>query len=955
MNSPRTDGAHGTDDHCARIAAAGWGVCALPTAMGSLQDQVFRLDVDGTPAATMKMSTPDRVDELVLTAEAELLRHLSRARPALRLPLLMPGLNGTLFHRSGGVTARMMSWVDGLPLAAAPYFTSDSLRALGRIVGEMSTALETFAHPGLREHVDWDPRVVLETVSDALTEVVGTHRPTIVRALDVLGDLIPRATASDLPRQAVHLDLTDHNVIGGFDPSGGFRPTGVIDFGDVVHTWRVCEVAVAAHAAIGRNPHDPLAALTPVLEGYLEHQTMSEAECDHLWSVILARATTCAAVEHVDAQKYPDNEYLTALAELDAAALDGILAVDRSLARGTIRSLCGLTAHPVDLLAHLLAERPTPLLAPEAVTPGSAWQSLADTDDSVADSAAPKALRLGTRVVVPCQTPILAPLDAEAVDSAETSLTLAFSLDDVTVYLRIEGLVPAVTIGGRVPRGHALGVAGGADHPGLSTELDLQLGTHSSMPARGKVRDRGVWAELCPDPGPLFGRQATSPELRMTLAQRHRHVASAQGAYYRTPPEFTRARGQWMYDDTGRRYLDMVNNVAAIGHSHPRVTAAATDQMGQLNTNSRFLYRAIAEYADRIAETLPSQLQSIFLVNSGSEAVELALQMARRYTGRRDAVALENSYHGWTTEVFELCTLPGDRPNWRSELAPWVHIADSPDWYRGPHGTDVSRYLASLTDACTAAENNGGVAAFVHEPILGSLGGVIPPEGYLHDAYEIVRRAGGLCVADEVQVGYGRTGDTFWAFESQDVVPDILMAAKAAGNGHPVGFVACNAEIAEAMATGSTYFSTPAGSPVSCRIGTVVLDVLRDEGLQHNAADVGGYLAEQLSVLADRHRHIGAVYGRGLYQGIDLVEGDGSTTPLNSTAVDAICERLLELGCVVQPTGLHGNVLKVKPPLCIRRSDAELFVSRIDQVLTEREAFATLARPHTPSTDWRDA
>lgn len=955
MGTPRTDPTQGTDDHCARVAAVGWGLCAVPTAMGSLQDQVFRLDVDGRPTATMKMSTPDRVDELVLTAEAELLRHLSRARPALRLPLLMPGLDGTLFHRSGDATARMMSWVDGLPMAAAPYFTTDSLRALGRIVGEVSTALAGFAHPGLRQHVEWDPRVALETVSDTLAEVGAARRPSIVRALDVLGDLLPRAAASDLPRQAAHLDLTDHNVIGGFDPSGLFHPTGVIDFGDVVHTWRVCEVAVAAHAAIGRHPDDPLAALTPVLEGYLEHRTMSEAECDHLWSVIVARATTCAAIEDVDAQRSPHNEYLSTLAELDAAALDGILAVDRSLARGAIRSLCGLTAHPVDLLARLLAQRPTPLLAPEIVTPSSAWQSLADTDDSTADSAAPDALRLGTRVVVPRQTPILAPLDAEAVGTSGTTLTLAFSLDDVTVHLRIEGIAPAVTIGDRVPRGHAVGVAGGADHPAVSAEVDLQLGTDSAMPHRGKVRDRGVWAELCPDPSPLLGRPATPPESRMTMARRHRHVASAQGAYYQTPPEFTRARGQWMYDDTGRRHLDMVNNVAAIGHSHPRVTAAAADQMSQLNTNSRFLYRAIAEYADRIAETLPAPLQSIFLVNSGSEAVELALQMARRYTGRRDVVALENSYHGWTTEVFELCTLPGDRPNWRSDLAPWVHIADSPDWYRGPHGTDVSRYLASLSDACVAAENNGGVAAFVHEPILGSLGGVIPPEGYLHGAYDIVRRTGGLCVADEVQVGYGRTGETFWAFESQDVMPDILMAAKAAGNGHPVGFVACSAEIAEAMATGSTYFSTPAGSPVSCRIGTAVLDVLRDERLQHNAADVGGYLSEQLSTLADRHRHIGAVYGRGLYQGIDLVEGDGSTTPLNPSAVDAICERLLELGCIVQPTGLHGNVLKVKPPLCIRRSDAELFVSRLDQVLTERAAFATLAGPHTPPTDRIDA
>jgi 4-aminobutyrate aminotransferase-like enzyme len=398
-----------------------------------------------------------------------------------------------------------------------------------------------------------------------------------------------------------------------------------------------------------------------------------------------------------------------------------------------------------------------------------------------------------------------------------------------------------------------------------------------------------------------------------------------------------------MYDHTGRRYLDMVNNVAIVGHSHPRITEAAAEQLNVLNTNSRFLYRAIADYADQIVETLPAALHSIFLVNSGSEAVELALQLARCYTTRNDVIALEGMYHGWTKEVFELCTMPGDRPNWRTELAPYVHIAECPDWYRGPHGADVDPYLTSLQNACTAAETNGGVAAFVHEPVFGSLGGVIPPAGYLSAAYDVVRQSGGVCVADEVQVGYGRMGEEFWAFADQGVVPDIVTAAKAAGNGHPVGFVACRAEIADAFAASATFFSTPAGNPVSCRIGTAVLEVLHDERLPRNAAVVGKYLSERLGELAVRHRAIGAVYGRGLYQGVDLVTADGSSTPLPTRDVAAICERLRELGCIVASTGLHGNVLKAKPPLCIHRADIDRYIAALDRVLTERAEFRTLA------------
>ena len=393
--------------------------------------------------------------------------------------------------------------------------------------------------------------------------------------------------------------------------------------------------------------------------------------------------------------------------------------------------------------------------------------------------------------------------------------------------------------------------------------------------------------------------------------------------------EIVRGRRQYLYDADGRPYLDMINNVAIVGHAHPGVAAAAARQFRLLNTNSRFLYDSMTEYAERLTALTPAGLDRVFLVNSGSEATDLALQLARVYTGRRDLVALRGAYHGWTSAVFELCSGP-DNPVWRDTLPSFVHLAAQPDPYRGVFGGDAAAYVASVAEAV----GGGGVAGFISEPLLGNQGGVQPPAGYLAGAYEAVRTAGGVCIADEIQVGYGRTGSSFWAFEHEGVVPDIVAVAKATGNGHPVGAVICRAEIADALGRRAAFFSSTGGGPVSCEVGIAVLDAIAEEGLQDNALRVGSRLNQALQALADDHELIGAVHGRGLYQGVDLVV-DRTTREPAPVHARWVCERMRELGVIVQPTGDHGNVLKVKPPLCITDADGELFVATLDQALRE--------------------
>ena len=418
------------------------------------------------------------------------------------------------------------------------------------------------------------------------------------------------------------------------------------------------------------------------------------------------------------------------------------------------------------------------------------------------------------------------------------------------------------------------------------------------------------------------------------IERRNAVVARVQQHYYTHPPRIERAWRHHMIDTSGRAYLDMVNNVAVVGHSHPGVTAAASRQLGLLNTNSRFSYDGIVTYAERIVELLPDPLDTVFFVNSGSEAVDLALRIVRSATGRKDTICLAGGYHGWSTATDEISTSLNDNPEALGTRPPWIHLATMPNLYRGEHrSTDAADRYADAVRAILAQLPHGP-AAFVAEPMSGNAGGVEMPAGYLPQVYDAVRDAGGLVISDEVQIGYGRTGSDFWGFQMHDVVPDVVTMAKAAGNGHPIGFVVTRREVAEQFSSQGSFFSSVGGSPVSSAVGVAVLDAIRDEDLQANAARVGAHLTARLASLAEKHPIVGCVHGRGLYQGVELVRDRETREPATHEAT-AICERLRELGVIEHATGDYSNVLKVKPPLCITQGSADFFVDRLDEVLSK--------------------
>jgi 4-aminobutyrate aminotransferase-like enzyme len=362
--------------------------------------------------------------------------------------------------------------------------------------------------------------------------------------------------------------------------------------------------------------------------------------------------------------------------------------------------------------------------------------------------------------------------------------------------------------------------------------------------------------------------------------------------------------------------------------------------MALLNTNTRYLHDMLAEYAQRLCATFPEPLNVCYFVCSGSEANELALRLARTYTGRKDILVVDGAYHGNSSTLVEISPYKFNGPGGRGK-ADYVHVAPMPDGYRGRYkgqGIETGRlYAAHVQGATETAEAEGQpIAAFIYESLLGCGGQIVLPEGYLGAAFEAVRAAGGVCIADEVQVGFGRVGRHFWGFELQGVVPDIVTLGKPMGNGHPIAAVVTTPEIAQAFANGMEYFNTFGGNPVSCAVGLAVLDVIEEEQLQQHALRVGAHLKAGLVNLMGKHALIGDVRGLGLFLGIELVR-DRDTLEPAAEAATAVVEQMKQRGILLSTDGPLHNVIKIKPPLVFTTADADFLIAAMDQVLLDAD------------------
>jgi 4-aminobutyrate aminotransferase-like enzyme/Ser/Thr protein kinase RdoA (MazF antagonist) len=515
--------------------------------------------------------------------------------------------------------------------------------------------------------------------------------------------------------------------------------------------------------------------------------------------------------------------------------------------------------------------------------------------------------------------------------------------------------LPRLKVGQAIARGEKFAAIGTADENGgwpahlhFQIILDL-LDLDTDFPGVAFASQREVWTSLSPDPNLLAGIPAgrfpgPEPTPQETLTTRRALLGKNLSIAYDKPLKIVRGWRQYLYDETGRAFLDFYNNVPLVGHNHPRVTEAVQKQLALLNTNTRYLHDTINRYAESLTAHLPEPLRVCFFVNSGSEANELALRLARTHTQREDILVLEHAYHGNTSTLIDISPYKFAGPGGRGRKD-WVHVAPLADDYRGKYRRDDpavgTKYAADLETVLRDAQSEGrAIAAFIAETLPSVGGQIVFPKGYLADAFSRVRAVGGVCIADEVQVAFGRLGTNFWGFETQNAVPDIVVLGKPIGNGFPLGAVITTPEIAASFANGMEFFSTFGGHPVACAAGLATLEVVRDEHLQARAQRVGKHLKNSLQALQQDFPLIGDVRGSGLFLGVDLVLDRDTRAPATAPA-SYVVNRLRENGILTGADGPHHNVLKLRPPLIISEFDADLFAETLHAVLTEDSAQPT--------------
>ncbi len=941
-----------------QIAAAHFGVDSEAEPLGSQQDANFLLrTAAGDVVGVLKIANPafSRAELEAQDAAAAFIAAGENIRAATNV--IAEGANSPIVDVDG-LLARIIRYLPGGTLSGERYLRPGQVAALGDLAGRTCRALAEFDHPGVDRVLQWDLRHARRTV-DVLAEHLGdAHRRRAVETATEAAWQIVATLAVDLPVQVIHGDITGDNVVCAV-PGG--TPDGLIDFGDLMRSWTVAELAVTVATLLRHAGSEPAATL-PAIQAFHAVRPLSPAEVEALWPLVVLRAAVLVVSGVHQSRLDPDNSYAASALDLEWRIFEQANDIPLDVMTAQIRNALDMT----DPVLQVLGERPLvsgldpgdvvrlDLSVESDAMDGGAW-----LEPDCEDRLARQALSAGAAAVVTTfgQTRLThsATLSPTSPATVATGVQLwpAGALSVTAPWagsvhqtgpglVTLTGAAGTLEIHGPVAPAGSSTVAAGDALAGIEGPVWLQVRRNAAdAPRFVRPEYAAGWLSRVSDPTVLLGL----PHLpvhgehpgRDSLALRQRRskaFAGVQEHYYEHPPRIERGWREHLIATDGRSYLDMVNNVAVLGHGHPELADAVARQWRRLNTNSRFNYGAVVALSERLAATLPDPLDTVFLVNSGSEADDLALRLAMAATGRHDVVAVAEAYHGWTYATDAISTSIADNPNALATRPPWVHTVPSPNAYRGEHrGSAASRYAPEAVAVIEDLAAQGHPpAAFICEPFYGNAGGMALPDGYLRAVYAAVRAVGGLAIADEVQVGYGRTGRWFWAFEQQGVVPDIVCVAKAMGNGQPLGAVITTKAIADAYRSCGYFFSSAGGSPVSCVVGLTVLDVIERDGLQRNALAVGDHLKARITALGERYPLIGTVHGSGLYMGVELVR-DRATLEPAAAETAAICERMRELGVIVQPTGDRQNVLKMKPPMCITRESADFFVDMLERVL----------------------
>ncbi len=979
-----------------------YGVRATAFDLPSERDQNLLLCTESGERFILKLANPAERRE-VIEAECEVMRHLE---PSGITPRLIHTVEGAAIGMHGERFVRLITALPGTTLGTASLHTDALRRDLGGKLGRVNRALSNFDHPAFHRDFHWD-------LANA-GRVVEQYLPLVTDL--ALAEHIQRFTAhyrdhvvpklADFRRGVIHNDANDYNVL--VDETSQ-TVTGIFDFGDMVYSHIVNDVAIAM-AYVALSAGDPLGATAAVVGGFHETSPLTELELEALFSLMCMRLCVSACVAAKQIAERPDDDYLRISQGPLAKTLPVLAAIHPRLAHYTFRHACGLPPVPhaprvtawlkeqsesfAPLTGHNL--RTTPV-APIDLGVGSPLVSSESSENNPAEldrriqekfktygavvgvggydearliydwtknptGDEPRTIHIGLDLSLAAGTPLYAPLDgvvhgfenAAARHDYGPVIVLRHQTDGpdpVEFYSLYGHLSPdsleGLFIGKTIAKGERIARVGSAPENGdWWTHVHVQLITDLldvACNVDGVVRAsrREVWKSLCPDPNLMLGIPSDSlprHESKSAIAAARR--ASIGGnlsvSYGANPLNIVRGYKQYLYDDAAHRYIDGYNNVAHVGHCHPRVVRAVSEQLALLNTNTRYLQEQLTQYAGQLTALLPESLCVCYFTASGSEANELALRLARARTGARDLIVMDAAYHGHTTTLIDISPYKHAGPG--GEGAPdWVHTSPIPDVFRLKETqADPGAWFAARVGDVIAeiAAKGRRLSAYIAETCPSVGGQIMLPKGFLADVYNRVRAAGGICIADEVQTGFGRLGTHFWAFEAHNVTPDIVVLGKPIANGYPMGAVITTRHIAESFDNGMEFFSTFGGSTAACVAGRATLQVTLDEGLQRNALIVGERLLNGLKPLKDEFEIVGDVRGSGLFLGIELVRDRHTLEPAPDEA-SFVVNRMRQYGVLVGTDGPFHNVIKLRGPMVLTLSDADRIVETLSRALGE--------------------
>ncbi len=991
-----------------------FGLTATAVPLPSERDRNFLITSATGSRFILKIAAANERREL-LEAECAALRHLA---PLGFCPALIRTTDGHDIATDDGHFVRLITALPGQTLGSAPFQTHPLRQDIGRALGRLDHALATFDHPAYHRDFHWDLAKASAVVAKHAHLVTDASMVAHIASLAAYHDAHVVPMLGGFRQSVIHSDANDYNILVD---AASQSVTGIIDFGDMVRSHTVNDVAIAmAYAALGSSD-DPLAAVAALLTGYHETHPLTEPEISALFSLMCMRLCVSACMAARQTAERPDDAYLSISQGPIAKVLPILAAMHPRFAHYAFRDACGLTPvpHAPKVVAYLQRRSASfaPLLGHDlcmaAVAPldFSAGSTLIASEPaenapalldrrvqrvldehgasvgaggygearliyqwpSEATAIEPRTIHIGLDLSLAAGSPLYAPLDGvvhgfEDADSHHDYgplIVLRHVTDDAEPiafhsfygHLTRDSL-DGLQIGQTITNGTEFARIGSAPtngnwwahvHVQLITDmLDVPCNVNGAV----RASQQSVWKSIFLDPNLILGIPSTrlphhvpKPDI---AASRTAHIGGNLSISYGTRPlNIVRGYRQYLYDEVAHRFIDGYNNVAHVGHCHPRVVRAVSEQLAVLNTNTRYLQEQLTLYAEELTALLPESLSVAYFTASGSEANELALRLSRAHTGARDLIVMDSAYHGHTTTLIDISPYKHAGPG--GQGAPdWVHTSPIPDVYR-MHGAEshpgawFASQVGTVINTITASGRT--LSGYVAETCPSVGGQIMLPDGFLSDVYARVRAAGGVCIADEVQTGFGRMGTHFWAFEAHDVVPDIVVLGKPIANGYPMGAVITTRAIADSFNNGMEYFSTFGGSTAACVAGRTTLKVTQDEQLQVNALIVGNRLLSGLQPLVSQFEIVGDVRGSGLFLGVELVRDRETLEPADDEATFVV-NRMRERGVLVGTDGPYHNVIKIRGPMPLTLSDADRVVETLALALHELppQGLATVRR-----------